>query len=239
MEENSLSIFKNISPSEMDFKDESYFFGKIAFLIGILTLAFTLIEDKIPWDFIFPLVFFWLVPFSIVNIVEKRNNTSLGLRLSREKATRYIGYTAAGYIFLVFLILIEGFLRLRYANEDMNHLLPGQGRIVYRLLIQIMGIGLPEELFFRGYLMTRLSEWLGEDEGLGLSSLFFGGAHFLSRIVQYGPSYTASAYVIGFQSLLAGIVLGTQYRKTRSIISPAISHILLNLTQPIIFGFLQ
>ncbi|MBD3206602.1 CPBP family intramembrane metalloprotease [Candidatus Bathyarchaeota archaeon] len=237
-EENFLSIFMNVSSSGRDYKDDSFFFGKIAFLIGILTLAFTLVEDKIPWNFIFPLVFFWLLPFFIVNIVEKRDNTSLGFRLSRDKVPRYIGYTVAGYMFLAFLILIEGFLRLRYANEDIYHLVTSHGQIVFRLLIQIMGIGLPEELFFRGYLMTRLSEWLGEDKGLGLSSLFFGAAHFLSRIVQHGPQYHASAFMTGFQTFLAGLVLGTQFRKTRSIIPPAISHILLNLTQPIILGFL-
>jgi membrane protease YdiL (CAAX protease family) len=105
-------------------------------------------------------------------------------------------------------------------------------RLLDALLLQIVGIGLPEEIFFRGYLFSRLNIWLGKGKGLIISSLFFGFGHFASRLFQYGSVYTFSAIAIGIQTFLAGLVLGYLFYKTKSIFPPAISHILLNLFGP-------
>ena len=77
-----------------------------------------------------------------------------------------------------------------------------------------------------------------DSEGLTSSSLFFGTACFIYRIVQYILLYTASAFIIGFQTFLAVLVLGAQYRKIGSIIPSAASHTLLNTKQLIILAFL-
>ncbi len=228
----------NLVASRRGSEDNSIIFGRIALLLWVVTLVFTLIGDMLPWDFIFPLVFFWLLPFVFVNVVEKRDNSSLGFRFNIDKVPRYLSCTLIGYFILASFILLEAYARYRYANEDIYNSLVDRGPIMCSLLIQLMGIGLPEEVFFRGYLMTRLSEWLGDEKGLVLSSLFFGLSHFLSRIIQRGFSYSLSALFIGLQTLFAGLVLGTQYRRTSSIIPSATSHILINLTQSILIGVL-
>ena len=98
-----------------------------------------------------------------------------------------------------------------------------------QLFIQLGGIGLPEEVFFRGYLFTRFKNYFGLIKGLVLSSLFFGVGHLISRISEYGVEYLMSASIVGFQTLIAGIILGYLLVKAKSIIVPASSHILLNI----------
>jgi hypothetical protein len=77
----------NLVASKRGTEDDFVVFGKIAFFLWVITLIIILIEEKLPWDFIFPLVFFWLLPLVFVNIVEKRDNRSLGFKFNLEKST--------------------------------------------------------------------------------------------------------------------------------------------------------
>jgi membrane protease YdiL (CAAX protease family) len=102
---------------------------------------------------------------------------------------------------------------------------------------QLVYIGLAEELFFRGYLMTRLCDWLGDRWGLLLSGLIFGVGHIVSRVSQHGLAYPGHDLMLGLQTFLGGLVLGWVYlRSGRSIVPVSIIHVSANMYLDKIIG---
>ncbi|NHJ33776.1 MAG: CPBP family intramembrane metalloprotease [Asgard group archaeon] len=204
--------------------------GMLAFFVGIINLIsgcyFTRVRSL---NFLFPLIFLWITPFFIVNNIEKRNLASLGFKLNKGKAKEYIQYTLLGFIVLTALLMIEHYIIKIVQIDSQNRIFIQDSSLLAQLMIQIGGIGLPEELFFRGYLLIRFREWLGQTKGLFLSSLFFGLGHSLSRIIEYGSGYWVYSSVMGISTLLGGLVLGYLLIKSRCLLVPASSHILLNI----------
>ena len=103
------------------------------------------------------------------------------------------------------------------------------------LLIQIFLVGLPEEVFYRGYLQTRLDSLVGRDQvwfGVNfnlksalLCSALFALAHLvtiphLSRLAVFFPS----------------VLFGWMRRAYHDTLTPAIFHALCNVTAQIIWG---
>jgi membrane protease YdiL (CAAX protease family) len=95
------------------------------------------------------------------------NRVSHGLRLPREKAAAYSLYALIG---LVAPGLIVGFDR----------------GLLMELIEQVAYIGLAEELFFRGYITSRLLAWLGNARGLLVSAFLFALVHLISRVSEGG-----------------------------------------------------
>jgi membrane protease YdiL (CAAX protease family) len=94
-------------------------------------------------------------------------------------------------------------------------------------LSQVLVVALPEEVFFRGYLMSRLEErwpsrhrFLGASVGLPLlvSSLLFGLGHFL---VDFQPARLAV--------MVPALVFGWMRQRTGSLAPAAVFHALCNL----------
>jgi membrane protease YdiL (CAAX protease family) len=92
---------------------------------------------------------------------------------------------------------------------------------------QLIVVALPEELFFRGYLQTRLEEawppsWrlLGAPVGAAwiLTAAIFGLGHFL---VTFEPQMLTRFF--------PGLVFGWMYARTRSILAGTIFHAACNL----------
>jgi membrane protease YdiL (CAAX protease family) len=83
--------------------------------------------------------------------------------------------------------------------------------------------GIPEELAYRGVILSRLMPWLGRPgNSLAISSMVFGLSHV--------PSYLAAgnslglALAIGLFGLLPGLLLGYVFYRTRSMWPGAIWH---------------
>jgi membrane protease YdiL (CAAX protease family) len=155
-------------------------------------------------------IFFWVVPLLIVYLVEKREASYLGLVVPRE---RYVRYALYGVLGLVAPALVVG------ADRG----------LISELIEQLVYIGLAEEVFNRGYLMRRLCDWLGDRQGLLLSSLLFGLSHILSRLSQHGFKYPLNDLSLGFQTLMGGLILGYMYLRAKNIVPPAIFHVSTNL----------
>jgi hypothetical protein len=94
-------------------------------------------------------------------------------------------------------------------------------------LSQLLVVALPEELFFRGYLMSRLEErWPSRQSLWGasvgwpllVSSLLFGLGHFL---VDFQPARLAV--------MVPALVFGWMRRRTGSLAPAAVFHALCNL----------
>jgi len=151
----------------------------------------------------------WVLPFLIVYLVEKKDARSLGLTIRREKAGTYALYAIVGLVLPAAIVGVDRSLILEFVEQ-----------IVY--------IGVAEEVFFRGYITSRLCQWLGALKGLLVSGLIFGLAHIVSRVSQYGLDYLLHDALLGLQTFLGGLLLGYIYLKAKSIVPGAILHIAMN-----------
>jgi membrane protease YdiL (CAAX protease family) len=155
-------------------------------------------------------VFFWVVPLLIVYLVEKRGVSFLGLVVPRERYVRYVLYAVAGLV-----------VPIAFVGLDRG--------LISELIEQLVYIGLAEEVFNRGYLLRRLCDWLGDRQGLLLSSLLFGLSHIVSRLSQHGFRYPLADLSLGFQTLMGGLILGYMFLRAKNIMPPAIFHVSTNM----------
>jgi len=154
-------------------------------------------------------VFYWVLPLVIVVLLEKRAVRSLGLTVRRDQWLRFSLYAVAG---LVFPALIVG------VDRD----------LLLELLQQIAFIGLPEEVFFRGYLMARLCNWMGRWRGLGISAVLFGLGHFITLVSQHGLRHPLSEAGVGLYTAFGGLLLGYVFLRSQSVVPGAIIHVAAN-----------
>lgn len=166
--------------------------------------------ERIPAIPITGIFFSWGIPFLIVYRVEKKDRKSLGLAIGRERYLRYGLYAAIGLMLPAILVGIDGDLILEFVE-------------------QIAYIGLAEEVFFRGYLMTRLCKWLGDHKGLFLNGFLFGLSHVISLVSQHGLKYPARDASVGLYTFLGGLLNGYMYLKARNIVPPALLHVSTNM----------
>lgn len=152
----------------------------------------------------------WMLPLFIVLLVERRDVSSLGLTVKRERAGAYLGYAFVGLVLPAFIVGVDRTLVIEFIE-------------------QITYIGLAEEVFFRGYLLHRLAEWLGSRKGILLGALTFGFAHIISRASQHGLEYPLHDVLLGLQTFLGGLLLGSIYLRAKSIVPGAILHVSANL----------
>jgi len=94
------------------------------------------------------------------------------------------------------------------------------------------GAGFGEEVFYRGYIQSRVDQafgrpwrWLGFEFGLGLlvSSLLFGLVHALNT-VDYFHGRFDFGWSMGVQSIFVGLFFGCIRAKTGSVLPGAIIH---------------
>jgi len=151
----------------------------------------------------------WALPLIVVFLVEGRGWDTLGLQIRRE---RYTLYSVLALVGLVLPALFLGFDRA----------------LVVELAEQLAYIGLAEEFFFRGYLMTRFCDWLGGAKGLLLNGAVFSLAHVVSLVSRYGLAYPAWEATMGLQTLAGGLLLGYIYLRSGDIVPCSILHISMN-----------
>jgi hypothetical protein len=112
------------------------------------------------------------------------------------------------------LAILTIFLRNRVMD-----VLAGMKPAELNLLLLAIGISLAEETIFRGYIQLRLSWWLGEWAGIGLTAALFTLWHvpgWLNRVpVQTG-------LLLAGLTLVHGLVLGWIMSKSKNVIAPAL-----------------
>jgi len=147
---------------------------------------------------------------------------------------------AAACIFGVLPLFVVGFYAWnRFACVHLPSLVPGTcwqllhprfrvpDGLPMLVLAQLVVVALPEELFFRGYLMGRLEDALPPTRTLWgakvgwawiLQSLLFGLGHFL---VRFDPLMLTRA--------IPGLLFGWLFARTRSILAGTIFHAACNV----------
>jgi membrane protease YdiL (CAAX protease family) len=163
------------------------------------------------------LVFNWTVPLIIVYGIEKRDASSLGLVVPKEKRRLYALYALLGMALpTVFFESTKEF--------------------VFDLLEQIVFIGFAEEFLFRGYMMTRFCAWLGDLRGLLLNASIFSLAHAIFVASRYGLKYPVFLAQSSLQTFAGGLLLGYIFLRSRNILPGSILHTSLNLYLSRILG---
>jgi membrane protease YdiL (CAAX protease family) len=152
----------------------------------------------------------WIPTLLVVYKIEKRGADSLGLWIEREKR---VSYTLFAIVCLVVPVFFVGFDKA----------------LLVEFVEQIIYIGLLEEFFYRGYLMSRFCEWLGNGKGLLLSAFIFGLGHVIARVADHGLGILDRALLTGGQAFLGGLIFGLIYLRVRNIWPGTILHISTNM----------
>jgi membrane protease YdiL (CAAX protease family) len=148
--------------------------------------------------------------------IEHRGFESFGMRVSESK---YVPYFSFGLLSIFVPGLFLGFQNL-----------------FLELFEQILFIGFVEEVFYRGYLMSRFCEWKGDKWSLVLSSIFFSLAHVVFIVSNEGLRYPGFIGMTMLQTFIGGVFLGYIFLKEGNIIPGAIIHISTNIYMSRIFG---
>ncbi len=179
----------------------------------VLTLQDTLLREKIPITY--------LVLLTTV-VAEGLSPSAIGL--SWRKAMRQI--LLGVFLFLIFAMPTT--LGLTWLVTGRN---PFQGfdftYLALFLPFQILGVALAEEMLFRGYMQTKLENVIPSWGAILLQAIFFGAWHFVRWI---SPLRLEPMAFHVSTSLLFGVILGTYYHHTRSLIGPIVLHALFNST---------
>ncbi|MBN1786583.1 MAG: CPBP family intramembrane metalloprotease [Candidatus Methanofastidiosa archaeon] len=171
---------------------------------------------------------FWVALFFAVYIYEKRTISSIGVVLG-DNLLLTLEYSVICVLVTLLLFVIsarraraKGFLRidrekglLVLGNEgiDLGFIsLPGYIQI---FLMQIIWVALPIELFFRGYLISRIAESFTDFAGVLISALV------------YFVTYMDKPIYGNINALLA-LLWGYSYIQTGSILPGIIAHISIN-----------
>lgn len=116
-------------------------------------------------------------------------------------------------IIFLFVVVIEGKMVLT--------------TLIIRLVILLLAAGLPEEVGFRGILMTRLVRLLGTGWGLALAALLFGLFHFGADIARSGSTNILVVFATAmYGQMFGGFAFAFLFLRTRSLIPGIIVHTL-------------
>ncbi len=154
-----------------------------------------------------------LAPFAIVLLVRRQPFLSVGLGRQTLRPSITLG---------VALGLMTIFLRGKVYN-----IVGGisQAQAVY--LLAMLGVGLAEEVIFRGFIQLRLTSWLGPRWGLVSTAAAFALYHIPQRILVEHISLPGLALSLLFP-LIFGLITGWIMQKSGNVVGLAIYHAIHN-----------
>ena len=161
----------------------------------------------------------------------------IGLKKVQTQQKRRLLLTILGIslLFLLFSIVVfSWFDASQTATADFSG--KGFGALPTILAIAILGTALPEEIFFRGFLLKRLQGILGFLGANLVQSLLFGLMHALMFIQQ--TDVLIAMVIFAYTSLIA-FVLGAinEQKANGSILSSVFIHALANTVVGLLFAF--
>ncbi|MHC1605657.1 MAG: CPBP family intramembrane glutamic endopeptidase [Candidatus Methanofastidiosia archaeon] len=204
----------------------------VAIVMGIVSIFLIRIvipglyrQDRRIAQFIY-LDFFWIAVFFIVFLYEKSTIASLGFAIGKDPMLT-LEYTIISVIATLFLFIISakrekrnGILRIKngfliIGNEKVDLRIVSLPGFVQIFLMQIMWVGLPEEIFFRGYLVTRIAQSFSDMAGVLVAAIFYFVA-FLDKPI------------FGNINLILALLWGYSLVATGSIVPAVVGHIFIN-----------
>lgn len=160
-------------------------------------------------------------------ILDTRSLSSLGVR--GRDVPQFFNGSFCGFLAIAFLfglLWISGHIQVHGVSE--RALAVGTGGILLRLLlwaVVMLGVGLSEEILFRGYALHNLGVWLGADKvGLGaaaiIQALLFGLVHMGNFGAEATPEKISAAWQALPNIVLIGIFFALCAFKTGSLWFP-------------------
>ena len=129
-----------------------------------------------------------------------------------------IGVVVSAVLLLIYAAVI--FLYGLYVDKQ----LVWNGLSVSFLLTQLLLVALPEEVFFRGYLQTKLGNNI---KGIIIVSLLFAVEHFITLCLGGGHSISICAQSI--LTFFPSLIMGYLYFATKSLWASIIFHFFANI----------
>ncbi len=187
----------------------SIFFFPYLYVIGKETLAVASANSSIGLSLFFPLVVFAYMLAKGKSLKEIIFELGLSRKAFHRKA---LYYGLATFIALIFLEFgISAFQALTHIALPTNVALEFNGMPLYFFVFAVVVAPIDEEILFRGFMVPRI--------GIILSALIFGFLHYLSYA-------SVSEFVAAF---VFGLIAGYALKKTKSLYSTILPHILINL----------
>lgn len=178
----------------------------------------------------------FLVPFALVTL-SRRDYSEFGLDLAPAARARWggLGFHAATAVIVFVPYAVGHYLLARWLLGQRFHFqLPDA--LPWLLADQLLGIGLPEEFFFRGYLQSQLNRTFGRPWqllgvrcgwGLPLASALFALCHV--------PLGGVGQLIVFFPGLLYGWLR----ERTDGVLVPTIYHAFSNVLLKIMLASLH
>jgi membrane protease YdiL (CAAX protease family) len=163
-----------------------------------------------------------LVVYAFRRFLDRRSIISLGLNLTR----RYVRDFIAGILWGIGLISTV-FLVIYFAGgATITGVQIPWGTLATLTVIMFL-VGINEELYVRGYLLTNLMESTNKYVALLITSLIFSASHL------FNPNWT----LIGLANIiLAGLLLGIYFVHRRNLWFPIGMHFTWNLFEGTVYG---
>lgn len=187
------------------------------------------VMSSVPLTFL--LFYGWLFAIPFVELIVLKRNTWAA-------ALRQIGFVAhrpnmvqgilIGLLFFMTIVLGGYFFHsFLFDKEDLQHVLTQwsfSGNLVVWLILVLLVINpFLEEIYWRGYLTSKLEGKWTKPTILMLTSFFYTLYHFLSVIPLFHWPYNIAMVIPVF---LAGLVWGFMRYKSKSLLGSIASHIL-------------
>ncbi len=136
-----------------------------------------------------------------------------GLKFNLTNGNYFIKGLSIGLIFTLSLFSLENLLGLIEIQNNQTNLI----KIIFEGFLTGIGVGIAEEIFFRGWLLNELEKDYPEKISLGINALIFATLHFikpLPEIIRTFPQFPGL--------ILLGIILVSAKRKHRNLLGIAI-----------------
>lgn len=190
-------------------------------LVG-MAVAFPLLGGLLPLELraVLKVVLFLVVPLLVFRLVRGTNEKARALRNPRE-AVRWLAPIPA---VLAFVVLNEFNPWTPAAPADG---LPDPVTLAVISLITLLTASVLEEVFYRGWLQTRVETLLGRWPAIAVSSVLFAAMHVPSHV-------SAGAVGVGLATIVAvqgtfGLLQGYLWSRYRNLWAPIAIHVVINL----------
>ena len=159
---------------------------------------------------------------------------TLSFLLNTTRPANSIYYSSLPILMMIFPIIVGHRVKLRFSIKDtviglivsavilvpyyLLFVSDLKAITVYYLIFQLIGVALPEEFFFRGFLQDSLGKNL---KAIFYASLLFSAAHL--------PKALFLGDWIALLSFFPSLIMGWLYMKTNNILPGTLFHLLANL----------
>jgi membrane protease YdiL (CAAX protease family) len=193
-----------------------------------VVIVFPLIGDGVLWQFVFTLIFGFILPFSFLVIFLGYPRESIGLSRPRWEEVAISGA-------LCVIIMLPAILRLLSAPDSWSTFsLPNVlTDLIFGIIYLGLTVGFVEEFLFRGILQNRIvSHFRSRVMGIVVTSSIFAVMHVFGVLsgLEITPSNIGSSVLFAFMTRLPlGLILGIIWNEYENLLAVTSVHAVNNI----------